>query len=190
MIDFPYIVVCGPTASGKSKTALDLAAQFKGEIVSCDSVQFYRGFDIGSAKPSVDEQTAVKHHMIDILDWHEDFDACQYAKMARECLREIHARGQLPIVVGGSGLFLRALWGQDWHNDLPKDEELRTTLNLKSSTELYTVLKQCDPQRAEKLHTNDKFRVVRALELFYLTGKTFAELTSTVNREEISRVSL
>ncbi len=181
-IHFPYVVVCGPTASGKSSLAMQIASEWNGEIVSFDSVQFYKGFDIGSAKPTLAEQAAVPHHMIDILDWNQDYDASLYARDARALVEDIRSRGRLPVLVGGSGLFLRAFWGEGWHENLPKNDSLREQLGMETSESLYATLVVCDPQRAAQLHQNDKFRLVRALELFHLTGKTFAEVTNVASQ--------
>ena len=113
---YPYLSVLGPTASGKSSLALRIAEEFGGEIVSCDSVQLYKGFDIGSAKPSLEEQKNVKHHMIDLLDPAESYDASRYAKDARKVIKDIISRGKLPVVVGGTGLYYRFLVGENVHS--------------------------------------------------------------------------
>lgn len=147
------------------------ARQTSAEIVSCDSVQIYRGFDIGSAKPSRAEQLEIPHHMIDCADWNEGYDAARYAREARAKIEAIRARGRLPVVVGGTGLYLRALLQQEFHEDLPSDESLREELRREDSAKLYERLKSLDPRRASELHPNDVFRVVRALEINILTGK-------------------
>lgn len=170
-----YLVVAGPTGSGKSDLAMALADRLGGEIVGCDSVQIYRGFDIGSAKPSPADRLAVPHHMIDRLAWHEECDAALYAKGAAAAIADVRGRGKVPIVVGGTGLYLRALIGRGWHSDLPKDEALRAALQEQGSAELYATLQSLDPVRAAALHPNDRFRVVRALELVTLLGKTLGE---------------
>jgi tRNA dimethylallyltransferase len=165
-----YIVIAGPTASGKSALALALAQQMGGEIVGCDSVQLYRGFNIGSAKPNSDEMSRVPHHLINVVDWHEDYDAARYGKNARDAIDQIITRKKIPIVVGGTGLYLRALLQEAFHDDLPSDDSLRADLKLETSEELYKRLKSCDPKRAAEIHANDRFRVIRALELNVLLG--------------------
>ena len=165
-----FLVVVGPTASGKSALAMQLAQAFNGAIVCCDSVQLYRGFDIGSAKPSVAEQRIVPHFLFDALSWEQPCDAASYAAMAKKAIKDIREAGRLPIVVGGTGLYLRALLGDAWDDDVPSDEELRKKLNSRSSEDLFAELLRIDPRRAGQLHQNDRFRVVRALEINILTG--------------------
>ena len=166
-----FIVVAGPTASGKSQVALELAQAINGSIVCCDSVQIYRGFDVGSAKPSLAEQAVVPHELFNEFAWDENCDAAIYAARARDALDRVRAAGRIPIVVGGTGLYLRALLGQAWDDDLPGDETLRTSLAKLSSDELFARLKAMDPRRASEVHANDRFRVIRALEINILTGK-------------------
>jgi tRNA dimethylallyltransferase len=170
------VVVAGPTGSGKSALAMHLAAKLGGEILSCDSVQVYRGFDIGSAKPTPAERAAIPHHLVDIADWHDEVDAAVFAKLATAATHDVLARGRVPIICGGTGLYLRALLQQDWHDDLPKDEALREALRLEDSAVLYERLRQIDPERAAALHCNDRFRVVRALELAMLLGGPVSRL--------------
>ena len=166
-----YLVVAGPTGSGKSTLALALAKQKNGEIINCDSVQLYRGFDIGSAKASADDRQRVPHHMLDRVEWHEDFDAAMYAKEASEWKNALLARGVLPLVVGGTGLYLRALLGQGWHADLPQDTELREKLAQLDNAALYENLRAVDPKRSDELHPNDRVRLLRSLELVTLLGR-------------------
>jgi tRNA dimethylallyltransferase len=165
-----FIVVAGPTASGKSALALALAEQIGGEIIGCDSVQLYRQFNIGSAKPSAEELRRVPHHLIDVVDWHEDYDAAKYAREARLVVAQIKSRKKVPIVVGGTGLYLRALLQEAFHQDLPSDDQLRAELQTYDSAALYQRLHACDPERAGQIHPNDRFRVIRALELNTLLG--------------------
>lgn len=165
-----WLAVVGPTGSGKSALALALAQELNGEIINCDSVQLYRGFDIGSAKPEQAERLAVVHHLIDCLDWHEDCDAARYAQLARAALAAVRARGRLPIVVGGTGLYLRALLAEAFHDELPKDHELRERLRQEPTEALYARLQALDPLRAAQLHPHDRLRVIRAIELTLLLG--------------------
>ena len=165
-----FVAVVGPTASGKSAVAMEIARCCAGEIVCCDSVQLYRGFDIGSAKPSSEEQEQVPHHLFDVFSAGEPCDAAIYAQKARACMDEIRSRGRMPLVTGGTGLYLRALTGENWNADLPSDESLRHELAQRSSDELFKELTELDPVRASQLHQNDRFRVIRALEILKLTG--------------------
>jgi len=170
-----FLVVAGPTGSGKSALALALAQELGGEIIGCDSVQLYRGFDIGSAKPTLAERSIVRHHLIDCLTWQMDYDAAQYARDALVKLAEVRQRGQLPIVVGGTGLYLRALLGQGWHADLPQDEGLRARLAAAPLDDSYEQLRRLDPQRAAQIHPHDGYRVRRSLELVTLLGRPLHE---------------
>jgi tRNA dimethylallyltransferase len=170
-----FIVVGGPTASGKSSLALELAVALSGEIVCCDSVQIYRGFDLGSAKPSKKERELVPHHLFDEFAWDENCDAAVYAAKAKAAIALIRGKGRLPILVGGTGLYLRALLGQQWDDDIPSDEGLRAQLNERESADLFAQLTALDPRRAGQLHVNDRFRVRRALEINLLTGSPVRE---------------
>jgi len=170
------IAVTGATASGKSDFALQLARclrdkrGMKAEIVSCDSVQVYRGFDIGAAKPVSAELAEFPHHMIDIVTWRDEFDAGRYATLARDVVEQIQARGALPIIVGGTGLYLRAFFGQGFSDNLPKDGALREELDSIGTDTLFSELKRLDPVRAAQLHANDRVRILRAVELCRLTA--------------------
>ena len=170
----PYIAIVGPTASGKSRLALALAEEIGGEIVNCDSIQFYKGFDIGSAKPPAQDRAKIPHHGIDLFTWKETFDASQYQKFARDTIAAIGERGAMPIVVGGSGLYFRALMG-DRFDDLPSNPVLRGSLqHTHSAKERYEKLQKLDPVRAKEIHPHDEFRTLRALEVVVTSGKTFA----------------
>ncbi len=170
------VVIAGPTGSGKSALALAAALSLNGEVIGCDSVQLYRGFDVGSAKPTPAELARVPHHLIDVLDGGEECDAARYATLARAAIAAVQSRGKTAIVAGGTGLYLRALLGAAFHADLPKDEALRDELRALGTGELHARLAALDPARAAALHPNDRFRVVRALELFMLLGKPLAAL--------------
>ena len=167
---YKYIVIAGSTASGKSFLALNLAEKLQGEIVNCDSIQVYKGFDIGSAKPSSEDLERVPHHLYSIAEPSQDFDAVTYARQARACISNIIGRGKIPIVVGGTGLYLRTLWGQNFHG-LPTDPSLRQELQVLDSSALMDELKVSDPIRAQAIHPNDRFRLVRAVELCRLLGR-------------------
>jgi len=176
-----YLVVAGPTGSGKSGLALALAEAFHGDIINCDSVQVYRGFNIGAAKATAADIARVPHHLLDRVAAHEDFDAAMFAKEAKDKNAEILARGRLPVVVGGTGLYLRALLGQGWHAGLPQDAALRLELAKLSLAQLYAQLKALDPKRAAELHPNDRVRLQRSLELVTLLGKPLHEAGLTAD---------
>ena len=170
------IAVVGPTASGKSALALILAERFGGEIVSCDSMQIYRGMDIGTAKPTPEERRRVPHHMIDILDPDEPYSAADYGDEAARVATEILSRGKLPIFCGGTGLYLTAALTGRHGEAPPSDPALRAELSERGKTEvgraeLYEELAAVDPASASATHRNNLRRVVRALEIYRLTGK-------------------
>lgn len=171
------IVMMGPTASGKSKLAITLAAHLGAEIISADSVGFYRGFNIASAKPSPSDRAQVKHHLIDVLDAHEPASVGWFCTQAAQIITAAHQRGRAVVVVGGSRLYLKGLLGENFHQ-LPTDQTLRTKLCQQSVHELMTMLTARDPERARQIHPNDHFRLARACEIAILSGKTMAELTS------------
>ncbi len=180
-----FIVVGGPTASGKSSLALELAVALAGEIICCDSVQIYRGFNLGSAKPSQFERDTVPHHLFDVFAWNENCDAAIYAAKAKAAIASIRTKGRLPIVVGGTGLYLRALLGDQWDDDIPSDEGLRAQLNERESGDLFSQLLALDPRRAGQLHVNDRFRVRRALEINLLTGAPVRPVKSSMDQKRL-----
>ena len=162
------VFIVGPTAVGKSSIAFQLAEQIQGEIVSCDSMQIYREINIASAKPSLAERQAVAHHLIDCVSMKESYDVFQYFSDARSAIEDILDRGRTPVVVGGTGLYMKILLDGIFEG-AGKNEELRQHLmeeaELKGSKYLYAQLKSKDPEAAAKLHPNDLKRVVRALEV-------------------------
>lgn len=164
----PLVVLVGPTASGKTSLALRLAEQFNGEIVSCDAVAVYRGLDIGSAKPTAEERARVAHHAIDILNADEPSTAGDYARAARAALAEIKACGRLPIVTGGTGLYLRALL-EGLAPAPPRDEELRERLRGRAGRRgpeyLHRLLRRVDPAAAAAIHPNDVPKMIRSIEV-------------------------
>lgn len=175
LIDSHYLAIVGPTGSGKSALGISIAEKIGGEIVNCDSVQVYRGFNIGSAKVTAPEMRGVPHHLIDILEWNEDCDASRYAKMAQAAIADISGRGKIPIIVGGTGLYLRALWGYDWDDQISSDPKVRSNLARLETAEAFDDLKNLDPRRAAQIHCNDRFRILRALEIIQVTGKPASE---------------
>jgi tRNA dimethylallyltransferase len=165
---YPLLVIAGPTASGKTALALHLAENLHGEIVSCDAVAVFRGLDIGSAKPTPSERARVPHHALDLLNPDEPSTAGDYARAARSALAEIKARNHLPIVTGGSGLYLRALL-EGLAPAPPRDESLRTRLRLRATQRgpayLHRLLQRLDPAAAALIHPNDTPKLIRSLEV-------------------------
>ncbi len=175
----PLLVIAGPTATGKTAAAIALAEKLGGELVGADSVQVYRGFDIGSAKPTATELGAIDHHLIDVIDPDGEIDAAAYANLADVAIEDIHARGRLPIVVGGTGLWIRALV-RGLVDAPPVDPALRKRLEAEAEAQgtsaLHARLAAVDPLTAEAVHPNDLLRIVRALEVYEQTGVAFGEL--------------
>ena len=173
------VVVLGPTASGKTALSLALAAKFRGEIVSCDSVAVYREFEIGTAKPTREERGRVPHHVVDIVAPNEPFTAGDYSRVARTAVHEIARRGAPPIVVGGTGLYLRALL-EGLFAGPARSEELRARLRQrageKGSTHLHRILERLDGASAAKIHGNDAPKLVRAIEVCLSAGQPMSEL--------------
>jgi tRNA dimethylallyltransferase len=170
----PLIAIVGPTASGKSALALRLARERDGEIVSCDSQQVYRGLDIGTAKATEDERAQVPHHLLDVVDPDETFSAADFARRAREALADITARGRLPIVAGGTGLYLRALL-EGLFDGPGRDDETRRRLEALAhrfgDLRLHRLLAHLDPASGSRIEPRDRVRIVRALEVFKATGR-------------------
>jgi len=168
------IVVCGPTGVGKTRTAIHLAKQFNGEIIGADSMQIYRQMDIGTAKPTTEERARVPHHMVDIVDPETPYDAARYAKDAGDLVRALHDRGVVPVVAGGTGLYIKALiYGL--FDSRPPEPDIRRNLEhlaeVKGADFLHQQLTVCDPQAAAGIHSNDRFRIIRALETYQATGR-------------------
>lgn len=170
------LVVTGPTATGKTVLGVALAELLGGEVVGADSMQIYRGMDIGTAKPTAAEMGGVAHHMIDVAEPSERFSAAKYAAMASRCVDDILSRGRVPIVVGGTGLYIDALLRREEFAAAPDDSGLREALEAEydalGGEAFRQRLAQIDPERAEKLAPGDKKRLVRAMEVYRLTGET------------------
>ena len=170
------LCICGPTASGKTTLAIELAKQLNGEVISADSMQIYQGLAISTAQPTRSEMQAVPHHLIGFLNPCEPFSAARYVELASPLMHQLHSQGKLPVVCGGTGWYVRALLeGRSFGDDLP-DPQLRAELNAMPAEQLYEKLLQIDPIRAAQLHPNDKKRVCRAVEQFFQTGKTPTQL--------------
>jgi len=170
------IVIAGPTASGKTACAVELCRKIGGEVVSADSMQIYRGMDVLSAKPTREEMRGVPHHMLGIADPIEKFSAAKYRDMAREVIADILKRGKMPVLCGGTGLYINAVTRPMEFSEA-SDEKLRRELiaigeQSGGRRKLHDMLREIDPEAAEKLHENDVRRVTRAVEVFRLTGRT------------------
>jgi tRNA dimethylallyltransferase len=173
------VVVCGPTGIGKTRTAIGLARRFGGEIVGADSMQIYRSMDIGTAKPTPEEQAQVRHHMVDIVDPDTPYDAARYAEDAWGVVRSLHRRGCLPVVAGGTGLYIKALLYGLFDSRPPAPEcrkHLEALAERRGSAYLHAELTACDPAAAADIHTNDRFRIIRALETYQTTGRPISAL--------------
>jgi tRNA dimethylallyltransferase len=173
------VVVLGPTASGKTALSLALAERFHGEIVNCDSVALYRDFEIGTAKPTTSERARAPHHMLDIADPTAFITAGEYARLARQTLAEIKSRGKLPIVVGGTGLYLRALL-EGLFPGPQRSEELRERLRERAGKKggqyLHHVLRRLDAEAAAKIHANDIPKLIRAIEVCLTSRRKMTEM--------------
>jgi tRNA dimethylallyltransferase len=173
------VLLLGPTGSGKTALSLELAERFGGEIVSCDSVAVYRGMDLGTAKPTKEERARIPHHLIDVADPDQPFTAGEYSRQARAALREIASRGRLPIVTGGTGLYLRALT-EGLFAGPERQHELRARLQKISKKHgegwLHRVLSRLDPTSAARIHANDTPKLIRAIEVCLAARKPLSEV--------------
>ena len=173
------LVISGPTASGKTKLAVALAKARGGEVVSADSMQIYRRMDIGTAKPTAEEMDGVSHHMIDVADPEEDFSVARYVEMASACVDDIFSRGKLPIVAGGTGLYVDSLLSGRTFAAFSPDSSLRKELEAelaeRGGEAMLSELSRVDPEAAARLHPNDHKRIVRALEVYRSTGRTISQ---------------
>ena len=193
------VVVAGPTATGKTHLGILLAQALDGEIVSADSMQVYRRMDIGTAKATAEERAAARHHMLDVAEPWESYSVSRYVEEAARCCDDILARGKLPILVGGTGLYIDSLLsGRDFAGRSEGDESLREELNARWDAEggevLLAELRSFDPERAAKLHPSDRRRIVRAIEIYRLTGETIsahdARTRALPPRYEAARIHL
>ncbi|MDM8533221.1 tRNA (adenosine(37)-N6)-dimethylallyltransferase MiaA [Clostridiaceae bacterium HSG29] len=176
------LIIAGPTAVGKTDLSLKLAKDLNGEIISADSVQIYKGMDIGSATPSEDELSTVKHHFINEINPEDEYSVAVYAKKAKEVIKDIQSRGKFPIVVGGTGLYVNSLIYEMDFSETVKDEKLRAKLMKEASIEgvdyIHNKLRELDPEAADKIHKNNLKRVIRALEINILTGDKMGNFKS------------
>lgn len=174
------IVIVGPTAVGKTALSIELAKQFNGEIISGDSMQVYKGLDIGTAKVTPEEASAIPHHLIDIKDINENYSVSDFKKEARELIEELVASNKLPIVVGGTGLYIESLLYNVSHGgkadpDEAFRNEMKQLADEKGKQYIWDLLNQKDPKAAKKIHPNNLVRTIRALEVEHVTGKLFSE---------------
>ncbi len=190
------VVICGPTASGKTALGVALAKALDGEVVGADSMQLYRGMDIGTAKPTAAEMEGVPHHMIDVADPREDFSVARYVDMATPIVEDILRRGKVPLLVGGTGLYIDNLVAGRRFAAFSGDKrrELEERARREGMDKLYAELGEVDPQRQQELHPNDEKRILRALEIYYETGRTMSEFNAETKtqppRFEALRVAL
>lgn len=179
MKKIPLVAVVGPTASGKTALGVKIAKHFNGEVVSADSMQIYKGMDIATAKPTKEEMEGVPHHLMDFLEPEKSFSLAEYVSLATEVIADIHKRGKLPILVGGTGLYINTLLDNITLGDSGGDEALREELlnEAKEKGNAYVLekLREIDPESAKNLHENNIYRIVRAIEVFRLTGKKMSD---------------
>lgn len=183
------LILAGPTAVGKTKISIELAKALNGEIISADSMQIYKSMDIGSAKVTKDEMDGVVHHLIDVVEPDEEFSVSEFNSRAVEAIDDIIERGKLPIIAGGTGLYINSLIFNYNFAETNRDEEYREYLNKlaeeKGKEYIHNMLKDIDPASYEKLYPNDLKRVVRALEVYKVTGKTIGEINAEIDVYDI-----
>lgn len=178
------IVVAGPTASGKTGLAVEIAKAVSGEVISADSMQVYKGMSIASAAPAQKEMQGVAHHLVEFLDQSEGFSVSDFCRLAKEKISEISARGNVPVIAGGTGLFIDSLVDNINFTEAQTDFELRERLMQKDCDELYSMLLEVDKEAAEKIHKNNKKRIARALEIYYSSGSTKTAQDINSKKEE------
>ena len=191
------LAILGPTATGKSALALAVAERFGGEIINCDSTAVYRGFDIGTDKVALAERRGIPHHLIDIADPTDEYTAARYARDAAAAVRDIHARGRVPIVVGGTGFYFRALTRGLFPGpgrDAALRQRLEDMATRRGVTFLHRMVKRVDPESASRIQPRDLKRLVRALEVFFLTGRPltahFADTESPIAEMDVLPIAL
>lgn len=188
------IVIIGPTAVGKTKTSVELAKVLNGEIISGDSMQIYRGMDIGTAKVKREEMQGIPHYLIDIKEPTDAYSVAQFQQDVRKQIDEIASRGHLPIIVGGTGLYIQSVLFDYQFSDSGKDENVRRELEKRSEEigfeKLHAELSEIDPDSAANIHPNNVRRVIRALEIYHTTGKTMSQYQKTQELEPLYDVAL
>ena len=183
----PLVILVGPTAVGKTAASIGLAKALNGEIISGDSMQIFRGLDIGTAKITKEEMQGVPHHLIDIKEPWETFSVAEFKRLADEAIADIHDRGKLPIIVGGTGFYINSVLYEYHFGEADTDEAYRAELEQYAEAHgneaLWNILQEKDPDSAAKLHSNDTKRVIRALEVLHVTGIPASERQSTVDKQ-------
>lgn len=168
------IIICGPTASGKTSLAVNLAKELNTEVISADSMLIYKGFDIGTAKPTTEEKQGIKHHLIDIVDGNSSFSVADYRDNALQIVNKLQKNGKIPIICGGTGFYINSILYDFSYGNSSSNTDIRQKyvdfLNINGCAALHDLLKEKDPLSAEKLHQNDTKRVIRALEIYELSG--------------------
>ncbi len=184
----PLVILTGPTAVGKTKTSIALAKAIGGEIISADSMQVYRGMDIGSAKIRPEEMEGVPHHLIDVLEPEEEFNVVRFQQMTKMAMEEIYAKGKIPILVGGTGFYIQAILYDIDFTENEENTEVRTELEAlaeeKGADYLHECLTEVDPESAQQIHANNVKRVIRALEFYRLTGAKISEHNEAQRQKE------
>jgi tRNA dimethylallyltransferase len=185
----PLVAIVGPTATGKTEAAIQTALSMNGEIISADSMQIYKYMDIGTAKPSREEMRGIPHHMMDCIDPAEEFSVARYQTMAKHTIKEVHKKGKLPILVGGTGLYVNSIVYPMAFTEAQVDNEYRKQLQQmaeeKGNIAVYRILQESDPLTAEKLHPNDIRRVIRALEVKHLTGREMSDFRQDFSEPDL-----
>lgn len=185
MIDL--VVVAGPTASGKTALAVELCRRFDGEVISADSMQVYDTLCVGTARPDAEEQRGIPHHMMGFLPPDASYSVAKYAEQAHQAIRDVHARGKLPVLCGGTGLYIQAVTENLSYEEQSGNRDVRDRLRARIEKEggeaLLAELAQIDPQTAARLHPNDHGRIIRALEIVQTTGRTITEQNEESRRE-------
>jgi len=188
------LVIIGPTAVGKTKLSIEMAKRYNGEIISGDSMQIYRGMDIGTAKITMNEMEGIPHYLIDIKEPSENFSVAEFQHLVRDRISEIAKKGKLPIIVGGTGLYIQSVIYDYQFSDVPGDESFRLMLEERAkeigNEALYKELLAVDQESAAQIHPNNVRRVIRALEIYHLTGKTMKDFQSTQQRDLLFNTAL
>lgn len=194
MNKIPLIVVCGPTASGKTSLAVELSKIYGCEVVSADSMQIYKRMQIATAKPSAEEMQGIKHHLIDFLEPCESFSVADYVKLAKQSIEDIYTRGKIPLLCGGTGLYISSLVDNVSFDDTCSSTELRNELSSiaksKGGEYLLDMLREFDPETAQRLHPNNTTRIIRAIEVYKISGTTMSEAVRNSRREGIYRLCM
>lgn len=184
----PLLVIAGPTASGKTALSVELAKRYGGEIISADSMQIYKGLNIATAKPDEEEKQGIPHHLMDFLEPDVSFSVADYVALAGKVIRDVYSRGKLPIVCGGTGLYISSLVDNIIFDDTGNDPEIRARLEAQAKEEgnhaLWLKLREVDPETAEKVHENNLPRVIRGIEVFEMTGIPLSQHKINSRREK------